>query len=94
MKAYQIKKLINRITKTTQPNNDSFTYYSYNVTLQSGTPDYVVVSVKTEDANVMEFDFDFQIKKLGITFVDTDETLCAIINSFKELYSDVKGYIK
>ena len=48
MKTFQIKKLINRVTKISQPNNDNFTYYGNEVTLQSGTPDYVVVSVKKE----------------------------------------------
>lgn len=90
MKTFQIKKLINRVTKISQPNNDNFTYYANEVTLQSGTPDYVVVSVKTEKENVLEFDFDFLTKELNITFADTDETLDTIINSFKELYRNVK----
>lgn len=86
MKAYQIKRLIDRITRTSQSNNDYFTYYGNEVSLQSGTPDYVVVSVKTENANVMEFDFDFLTKELNITFADTDETLDIIVNAFKEIY--------
>lgn len=86
MKAYQIKRLIDRITRTSQSNNDYFTYYGNEVSLQSGTPDYVVVSVKTENANVMEFDFDFLTKELNITFADTDETLDTIVNAFKEIY--------
>ena len=90
MKTFQIKKLINRITNNSQTNNDSFTYYGYSVSLQSGCFDYVVVSVKTEDSNIMEFDFDFLTKELNITFADTDETLDTIIKSFKELYGNVK----
>lgn len=86
MKAYQIKRLIDRITRTSQSNNDYFTYYGNEVTLQSGTPDYVVVSVKTENANVMEFDFDYLTKELNITFADTDETLDTIVGAFKEIY--------
>jgi len=81
------------VTKISQPNNDNFTYYGNEVTLQNGTPDYVVVSVKTEKENVMEFNFDFLTKELNITFADTDETLDIIINSFKELYRDVKVFI-
>ena len=81
------------MTKISQPNNDNFTYYGKEVTLQNGTPDYVVVSVKTEKENVMEFNFDFLTKELNITFADTDETLDIIINSFKELYRDVKVFI-
>lgn len=81
------------MTKISQPNNDNFTYYGNEVTLQNGTPDYVVVSVKTEKENVMEFNFDFLTKELNITFADTDETLDIIINSFKELYRDVKVFI-
>ena len=34
MKTFQIKKLINRVTKISQPNNDYFTYYGNEVTLQ------------------------------------------------------------
>lgn len=94
MKTFQIKKLINRVTKTSQPNNDNFTYYGNEVTLQSGTPDYVVVSVKTEKENVLEFDFDFLTKELNITFANTDETLDTIIKSFKELYNGIKVYIE
>lgn len=94
MKTFQIKKLINRVTKTSQPNNDNFIYYGNEVTLQSGTPDYVVVSVKTEKENVLEFDFDFLTKELNITFADTDETLDTIIKSFKELYNGIKVYIE
>ena len=81
------------MTKISQPNNDNFTYYGNEVTLQNGTPYYVVVSVKTEKENVMEFNFDFLTKELNITFADTDETLDIIINSFKELYRDVKVFI-
>lgn len=86
MKPYQIKKLIYKITRTSQSNNDYFTYYGNEVTLQSGTPDYVVVSVRTENANVMEFDFDYLTKELNITFADTDETLDTIVEAFKEIY--------
>ena len=94
MKTFQIKKLINRVTKTSQPNNDNFTYYGNEVTLQSGTPDYVVVSVKTEKENVLEFDFDFLTKELIITFADTDETLNAILETFNNIYTGVKSTIK
>ena len=71
MKTFQIKKLINRVTKISQPNNDNFTYYGNEVTLQSGTPDYVVVSVKTEKENVYtrlcsSVSQDRKRKRLGI----------------------------
>lgn len=94
MKVYQIRNLIKRITNNSQSNNDSFTYYGYNVLLQSGSFDYVVASVKTEDSNIMEFDFDFLTKELNITFADSDETLDTIINSFKEIYRNVKVSIE
>lgn len=90
MKTYQIRNLIKRITNNSQTSNDNFTYYGNEVTLQSGCFDYVVVSVKTEDSNIMEFDFDFLTKELNITFADTDETLDTIIKSFKELYKNAK----
>lgn len=90
MKPYQIKKLVNRITRKSQSNNDNFTYYGNEVTLQSGTPDYVVVSVKTKDSNVMEFDVDYLTKELNITFYDTEETYEALVQAFKNIYPNMK----
>lgn len=92
MKPYQIKKLVNRITRKSQSNNDTFTYYGNEVTLQSGTSDYAVVSVKDFNAckNVMEFDVDYLTKELNITFYDTEETYEALVQAFKSIYPGMK----
>lgn len=92
MKPYQVKKLVNRITRKSQSNNDTFTYYGNEVTLQSGTSDYAVVSVKDFNAckNVMEFDVDYLTKELNITFYDTEETYETLVQAFKSIYPGMK----
>lgn len=92
MKPYQIKKLVNRITRKSQSNNDTFIYYGNNVTLQSGTSDFAVVSVKDFNAckNVMEFDVDYLTKELNITFYDTEETYETLVQAFKNIYPNMK----
>ena len=44
-----LKRLIDRITKSEQANNDYFEYYGHRITLQSGTRDYVSVNVADMD---------------------------------------------
>ena len=40
-----ISRLINKITLNSQSNNDSFSYYGHWVELQSGTVDYMSVTI-------------------------------------------------
>lgn len=68
-----IQKLIDRITKSGQSNNDCFTYYGHLVELQSGTRDNVSVTLyKTDDRYSGELaDFSFDYWTLELHFVGT-----------------------
>lgn len=85
-----IQKLIGRITKSGQANNDSFTYYRHLVELQSGTNGYVSVTLyKTEsryDGELADFSFDYWT--LELHFVSTvGKTMTEnIISAFRHFY--------
>ncbi len=82
-----IQKLIDRITKSGQSNNDSFTYYGHLVELQSGANGYVSVTLyKTDDRYGGELaDFSFDYWTLELHFVGTvGKTLTEkIISAFR-----------
>lgn len=63
-----ISRLINKITLNSQSNNDSFSYYGHWVELQSGTVDYMSVTIyNTSDrysGTLVEFQFDFWTMEL------------------------------
>ena len=89
-----LQKLIGRITKSGQSNNDSFTYYRHLVELQSGTNGYVSVTLyKTEsryDGELADFSFDYWT--LELHFVSTvGKTMTEnIINAFRHFYAPRK----
>lgn len=89
-----IQKLIDRITKSGQSNNDSFTYYGHLVELQSGTNGYVSVTLyKTDDRYGGELvDFSFDYWTLELHFVGTvGKTLTKkIISAFRHFYAPRK----
>ena len=89
-----IRKLMDRITKSGQSNNDSFTYYGHLVELQSGTRDYVSVTLyKTDDRYGGELaDFSFDYWTLQLHFVSTvgKSMTEKIINAFRHLYAPRK----
>lgn len=86
-----IQKLIGRITKSGQSDNDCFTYYGHLVELQSGTEDYVSVTLyKTDDKYGGELaDFSFDYWTLELHFVSTvGKTMTeSIINAFRRFYA-------
>lgn len=89
-----IRKLIDRITKSGQSNNDSFTYYGHLVELQSGTRDYVSVTLyKTDDRYGGELaDFSFDYWTLELHFVGTVGKVLTekIISAFRHFYAPRK----
>lgn len=89
-----IKRLIDRITSVSQSNNDSFTYYGHFVNLQSGTRDYVAVTIyKGADmysGSMADFTFDFWTKQLHIEYAESDSMDEAIITALKKLYNSIK----
>ncbi|WP_290235505.1 hypothetical protein [Bacteroides acidifaciens] len=86
-----IHRLIDRITKSGQSNNDSFTYYGHLVELQSGTRGYVSVTLyKAGNRYGGELaDFSFDYWTLELHFVSTvGKTLTeSIINAFRHFYT-------
>lgn len=89
-----VKRLIDRITTVSQSNNDSFTYYGHSVNLQSGTRDYVAVTIyKGADmysGSMADFTFDFWTKQLHIEYAECDNMEEAIITAFRNLYKSIK----
>jgi len=89
-----IQKLIDRITKSGQSNNDCFTYYGHLVELQSGTSGYVSVTLyKTDDRYGGELaDFSFDYWTLELHFVGTvGKALTeSIISAFRHFYAPRK----
>ena len=86
-----LPKLIQSITNKNQSNNECFSYYGYDITLQSGTRDYVDVSIKDPQVryNILEFNFDFWTKELDVTFSKEDKYYDTLANSLHNLY----GYL-
>ncbi len=89
-----INRLIDRITSVNQSNNDTFTFFGHNVTLLSGTRDYVDVTVnETSDLysqTIAEFTFDFWTKELVIGHCKDDKLEEVIISAYKRIYTNIK----
>lgn len=94
-KKYQaLKRLIDKITKSNAPLNNSFSYYNYTVGQYSGTCDYTDVTiVDFKNRTECTFTFDFSTKELNFENYKTVEIRNAIIEAFKECYEDVRLYI-
>ena len=83
-----LERLVDKITKDTQPNNDYFVYYNHNVTLQSGTVDYVGVTIQDLDSrNQISFNFDFWTCELVFECYNDYDERDAIIKGFKSIYN-------
>lgn len=88
------KRLINKITKSNAPLNNSFSYYNYTVGQYSGTCDYTDVTIADfKNSTECSFTFDFLTKELNFESYKTVEIRNAIIEAFKECYEDVRLYI-
>lgn len=89
-----IPKLIDRITKSGQSDNDSFTYYRHLVELQSGTSDYVSVTLyKTDsryDGELADFSFDYWTLELHFVCTVGKVLTESIINAFRHFYAPRK----
>ena len=85
-----LARLIDRITKKEQPNNDYFEYYNHLVTLQSGTRDFVDVYISDRDyCNQINFSFDYWTYDLAFfSYNDYDER-DAIIKAFRKFYGEI-----
>ena len=86
-KSYRwLGRLIDKITQNDCPNNTSFEYYGHDVTLQSGTRDYVDVNITTQGRHQISFTFDFWLKDLCFETYNEYEERDAIIKAFKSIY--------
>lgn len=89
-----LKRLINKITKSNAPLNNSFSYYNYTVGQYSGTCDYTDVTIADfKNRTECSFTFDFLTKELNFEEYKSVEIRNAIIEAFKECYEDVRLYI-
>ena len=64
---YYIRKMLERVTESDAPLNNSFELYNMAVTQTSGTKDYTAVSVvhkSNSNIRMADFDFDFFTKEL------------------------------
>lgn len=91
-------KLIKRITNVNQSNNDTFAYYDYNVSLQSGTSEYVSVTIyynDEDDGNIemAEFSFDFLTYDLNFVYYWNDAFRNTVIDAFLVLEYGQRGIV-
>ena len=88
-----LKRLVDKITKTDCPNNNYFWYYGHEVSLTSGTRDYVSVLIAEDDRgwrkNQIDFSFDYWTKDLVFESYNNYDERDAIIKAFKTYYSRV-----
>ena len=88
-----INRLVDKIT-TSPSNNMEFCYYGHLVSLQSGTTDYVAVTLyNTTDrysGELADFDFDYWTHKLHVEYAESDRLFRAIEKAFKSIYSGVR----
>lgn len=93
MRTNYINRLIGRVTSSSQPNNDCFAFYGKLIELQSGTPDYVSVTIyHTDDrysGEAADFSFDFLTKELYIEYAESEAISEAIIKAFRGIYGHI-----
>jgi len=93
MRTKYITRLIGRITASSQSNNDSFDFYGHHIDLQSGTTDYVSVTIyRTADpysGETAAFSFDYWTKELCIEYVESEEISKAIATAFRNIYGRI-----
>ena len=94
-KSYKwLERLVDKITKNDCPNNNYFQYYGREVTLMSGTRDYVDVTVAERDeggwsVNQICFTFDFWTRDLCFSSYNSYEERDIIIKAFRKIYGGV-----
>lgn len=94
MRTNYIQRLIRRITASSQSNNDSFVFYGHRISLQSGTKDYVSVTIyRNADpyhGEVASFNFDYLTKELYIEYAENEDVGKTIDKAFREIYGHIK----
>ena len=84
-----INRLVDKIT-TSPSNNMEFCYYGHLVCLQSGTTDYVDVTVYNNadrySGELAGFNFDYWTKELDIGYAESDRLFDTIVEAFRRIY--------
>lgn len=84
-----IKRLIDKLTRTEQSLNDTFNYYEFKVIIQSGTNGYFNADVSLKEDNhcyIASFSFDYWTKEVHISNAVNDNVIMNIIEGFDILY--------
>lgn len=84
-----IKRLIDKLTRTEQSLNDTFNYYEFKVIIQSGTNGYFNADVSLKEDNycyITSFSFDYWTKEVHIRNAVNDNVIMNIIEGFDILY--------
>ena len=87
-----IKCLVNKITRKSQSNNDEFNFYRHKVVLQSGTKDYMDVTVYNSQDRysgiMVSFDFDYWTYELRFYSTKCRNLTDTVIKAFKAIYGN------
>ena len=84
-----LNRLIKKITSNNTPDNTTFIYYNtMQVNIQSGTSDYMDVTIRNVKTNdeIASFTFDYLTMEINILFADTNDIAMDIMHSFKQAY--------
>ena len=85
-----LNRLVDKITSKDCPNNDYFEYYGHKVTLQSGTHDFVDVTISDMDnRNQITFSFDFWTKELCFDGYNNYDERDSIVKAFRSIYRNI-----
>ena len=84
-----LNRLIKKITSNNTPDNTTFVYYNtIQANIQSGTSDYMDVTIRNVKTNdeIASFTFDYLIMEINILFADTNDIAMDIMYSFRQVY--------
>lgn len=84
-----LNRLIKKITSNNTPDNTTFVYYNTIQTdMQSGTSEYMDVTLRDVKTNyeIASFTFDYLTMEINILFADTNDIAMDIMHSFRQVY--------
>ena len=84
-----LNRLIKKITSNNTPDNTTFVYYNtMQANIQSGTSDYMDVTIRNVKTNdeIASFTFDYLTMEINILFADTNDIAMDIMHSFRQVY--------
>ena len=84
-----LNRLIKKITSNNTPDNTTFVYYNtIQANIQSGTSDYMDVTIRNVKTNdeIASFTFDYLTMEINILFADTNDIAMDIMHSFRQVY--------